>query len=318
MRGIIVKLLNCFIANHPFCSPPYKGGVRGGSNLAIEQFNNCKYPKGFTLIELLVVVAVLGILAGGILIALNIGGTIDKASLVKAKKFAASLENGLAISQVGKWSFEGNVNDTSGYNNTGASLQGNATYDVSCDKLGFGQCLKLDGNGDYVDMNTKVLNSAGNFTLSAWIKATVIIPPNPSIVSEMGADNKEGEFNLRIRTDTRKIEFFRRPTTPPSPNVNILTSNTAITSGKWYHIVGVNSGGTLQFYINGVKDAAVGPGSSSPWPMMSASKTRIGYDVNGYFTGLIDEVQFYKEALTLSQIEQLHAQGVIRRALAIR
>jgi len=45
---------------------------------------------GFTLIELLVVVAVLGILAGGILIALNIGGTIDKASLTKSLSFMAT------------------------------------------------------------------------------------------------------------------------------------------------------------------------------------------------------------------------------------
>ena len=36
------------------------------------------------------------------------------------------------------------------------------------------------------------------------------------------------------------------------------------------------------------------------------------------FNGLIDEVQIYKEALTLSQIEQLYAQGVISRAMAYR
>ena len=317
MRGIIVKLLNCFIVNHPFCSPPYKGGVRGGSNLAIEQFNNCKSPKGFTLIELLVVVAVLGILAGGILIALNIGGVLGKANLTKAKKFAAQLERGLVISQVGKWSFEGNVNDTSGYNNTG-TLQGNATYDVSCDKLGFGQCLKLDGDGDYVDMNTKVLNSAGNFTLSAWIKPTAAISPSgpyPSIVSEIGSP-AAGQFILRI-TDTFRIQFFRQ--TGVLNNTDIITTNTAIALGQWYHIVAVNLGGTsttLQVYINGTKDSAVT--TTSFWGGSVVPRTLIGYDLNGYFTGLIDEVQIYSEALTLSQIQHLYAQGVISRALAYK
>ena len=110
----------------------------------MKQFNNRAY-RGFTLIELLVVVAVLGILAGGILIALNITGTIGKASLTKAKKFAASLERGLTISQVGKWSFEGNADDTSGYGHNGV-LQGGVLPTSACNDLGIGQCLPLDGS----------------------------------------------------------------------------------------------------------------------------------------------------------------------------
>jgi len=61
---------------------------------------------GFTLIELLVTVALLGLLAGGILMVLDIGGILTKAKLTQAKKFSASIEKSLALSQVGKWSFE--------------------------------------------------------------------------------------------------------------------------------------------------------------------------------------------------------------------
>lgn len=68
--------------------------------------------KGFTLIELLIVVGILGIVAVGIVTTLNVVGIISKAELSNAKTLAASLENDLAINQVGKWSFEEGTNAT--------------------------------------------------------------------------------------------------------------------------------------------------------------------------------------------------------------
>ena len=73
---------------------------------AIRPFNHSKARKGFTLIELLIVIAVVGVLAVGVLTAINVTSQIGKANLSKAKTFSASVENSLAINQVGKWSFE--------------------------------------------------------------------------------------------------------------------------------------------------------------------------------------------------------------------
>jgi len=64
----------------------------------MKQDYNREFSKGFTLIELLVTVALLGILAGGILMVLDIGGILTKAKLTQTKKFSASIENSLSLS----------------------------------------------------------------------------------------------------------------------------------------------------------------------------------------------------------------------------
>jgi len=145
----------------------------------MKQHNNIEYSKGFTLVELLVVVAVLGILAGGILIALNIGGVLGKANLTKAKKFAASLENGLAVSQVGKWSFEETSSpskDTSGYNNNGTWGGPVTTRTPEECNLGFGRCVDLGEANSYIRVTDPVSLRVQTHTLAFWIKFKNVPP----------------------------------------------------------------------------------------------------------------------------------------------
>jgi prepilin-type N-terminal cleavage/methylation domain-containing protein len=58
--------------------------------------------KGFTLIELLIVIVVVAVLGTVVVIAINPLEIINSANLAKAKTFAASVENNLAINRVGK------------------------------------------------------------------------------------------------------------------------------------------------------------------------------------------------------------------------
>ncbi|KKQ37153.1 MAG: hypothetical protein US55_C0040G0008 [Candidatus Levybacteria bacterium GW2011_GWC2_37_7] len=59
--------------------------------------------KGFTLIELLIIVAVLGILAAGIIVVIDPLAKINSANLAKTETFAASIQNTLAMDLVGEW-----------------------------------------------------------------------------------------------------------------------------------------------------------------------------------------------------------------------
>ena len=306
----------------------------------MKQHNNIEYSKGFTLIELLVVVAVLGILAGGILIALNIGGVLGKANITKAKKFAASLERGLVISQVGKWSFEDGsgdaAKDTSGYGNNG-DLAGAATtcpggtacptWKTATDcTLGFGGCLSFDGN-DMVLLNPF---SLGNFTVSAWVWSNNW-SDNGSITNGevCGITDDWGVYftgaNGRVRVQI-------------GDNVDnsdtLVDSDSTVPAQSWNHVAVVRSTATtdVKIYINGRLDkTASSPhnrivGASNPECDVGIYPNSVG--IGGHertlalggkgLNGLIDEVQIYKEALTLSQIHQLYAQGVIKHMLGYK
>ena len=295
--------------------------------MSFEFFSLMKHNQtlGFTLIELLVVVAVLGILAGGILIALNIGGTLGKANITKAKRFAASLENGLVISQVGNWSFEDGsadtAKDTSGYGNNGnlagATLCPGGTAcptwktATDCD-LGFGGCLSFDGTDDYVEiLNSLPTNfGAGDFTLSAWINTTTTGSSKSIIETGVFGLMK----SLRINhTSSGELAFF----VLGDAGGNQLEVNVNINDGSWHHVVGVRNGSNIKLYKDSVLvdsdnwDA----GDTDTGAVWLVAKNFFG---SSYTSGLIDEVQIYKEALTLSQIQKLYAQGVISRALAYR
>jgi len=309
----------------------------------MKQHNNIEYSKGFTttsshscgftLIELLVVVAVLGILAGGILIALNIGGTIDKASLTKAKKFAASLENGLAISQVGKWSFEDadtsdTATDTSGYSNNG-NLGGPDScitaiglgacptkLTASACELGLGKCLSFDGTDDYVEIpNSPSTNfKTGDFTLSAWLKTNTTGASKGIIETATVGFGELKSLRINDSAVSGKLTFFVRGATGPDIQ---LDADVNINDNNWHHVVGVRNGTSFRLYKDGV---LVKQGSGDAGDTDTGTSWRIArtFDVSSYTSTLIDQVQIYSEALTLSQIHQLHAEGLIRHALAFR
>jgi len=312
----------------------------------MKQHNNIEYSKGFTttsshscgftLIELLVVVAVLGILAGGILIALNITGTLGKASLTKAKKFAASLENGLAISQVGKWSFEetsGTIaKDTSGYGSNGTftfSVVGGWKASTQCE-LGFGNCIESSGN-DYVSIPDNDNFSFGNstndkpFTLSIWVK-----PVNSSLQEVFISKWASGTgIEWLFVKNSSGVPFLTLIESASGDQASI-TSNTAVRVGEWNYIVatyngvgGSSAANGAEIYQNGVKISSPTRTTDVGYVAMQNTPTNVeiarsNFGVAQYFTGLIDEVQIYKEALTLSQIQNIYVSGVITRAMAYK
>jgi hypothetical protein len=89
---------------------------------------------------------------------------------------------------------------------------------------------------------------------------------------------------------------------------NSVTGST-FTVGKWYHLVGVYNGSTMNFYINGtsVGTAAYTFGAlSSPNGLFSIGGA--GSSSNT-FNGSIDDVRVYNTALSAQQIAQLYALG---------
>jgi len=262
---------------------------------------------GFTLIELLIVIGILGILAAGVVVAINPLAKINSANLAKTKTFAASVENSLAISQVGKWSFEeqtGTIaSDTSGYGNNGTlnnSSMWKSAADPACKDLGFGGCLSFNGT-QFVTIPKNVLGNSNAFTASAWAYLTGSGSWN-TIVGE-GCQG----FDLTI--SSQQVRFGRN-CGGGSPFYNGPT----ISLNRWYHTVIAYDGSSIKLYVDG----KLYNGGSVTYDRANVASMNIGsYSSTGaeFFNGFIDEVSIYSQALLSSQIKQLYVQGLAKHQL---
>lgn len=289
--------------------------------------------KGFTLIELLVVIAVLGILSAGVFTAINITGNLTKANLAKAKTFSASVENALAISQVGKWSFDDSAapgKDTSGYGNNGTLADdfvggsGPTWQTVDQCGLGFGGCLSFDGVGDSVKPITppgfpSSLIPNNKLTLAAWIKPNNLTGNHYIMV-------KNGPFYLQLAGNKLYGQIFAGS---PTASGTSLTGDISLTANAWHHVAMVYDGVNIKLYVDGKFDKQTAKNGNMPSTSgcfligKYSNGSNCEYGVNlgenaSFFSGLIDEVQIYKEALFASQIQQLYGQGFLRHRLALR
>jgi len=293
--------------------------------------------SGFTLVELMVVIAVVGILAAGILVAIDVGGIFGKADLAKAKSFAESVQSGLFVNQVGKWSFEETSGTTakdtsaSGYGNDGTVIGApNWLNSDQCD-LGLGGCVEFNGTSNYINIENfpNAYDFNGSFTLSAWVNKISVSNGNRTIISNWrnasidGVSN-HGVFLEFVNGDIRIV--YRNNGNDASPYFD-LRQTSGISTGAWNHILATYNpslpSANVKVYVNGYQlsgtENATGTFSITGRPLKigslsAADDNEASY--GRYFDGKIDEVSIYDKALVASQIKSLYAQGVIRRAVA--
>jgi hypothetical protein len=84
-------------------------------------------------------------------------------------------------------------------------------------------------------------------------------------------------------------------------------SESVITDGEWHHIGFVWDGSYRSLYVDGIEAAR---DTAAQNPLQSAtSGLRIGagnyLEAGNFFSGLIDDVRIYNEALTADEIETL-------------
>jgi CubicO group peptidase (beta-lactamase class C family) len=163
--------------------------------------------------------------------------------------------------------------------------------------------LEFDGVNDYVS-TAFVLNPAdGAFSVAAWIRDGA---PGQVIISQLDGHGT-GEIWLCVDTSNGNLMTSLMPQKIGRYSPQPLISEYIISDGQWHHISFVWDGSYRILYADGIevaKDTAAQNTlkSATGGLYIGADKTR---GAGTFFSGLIDDVRIYNEALTAEEIAAL-------------
>lgn len=171
--------------------------------------------------------------------------------------------------------FDTDLSDAS-ENDLTATAYGDAAVDGTLSKWGAGSLL-LDGDGDYVEVESSSAFAFSTFTVEAWIY--VISWPQYCWLVDF---RDGGAFTLGFGSG----KFY-----PYVGNVDSAqTSGTAIPTGEWVHVAFVYDGTSVKCYKNGVLSYTLNDADAS----QSANGPKIGSNSSGggeFFHGRIDDLR---------------------------
>ena len=160
-------------------------------------------------------------------------------------------------------------------------------------KSGF---LMLDGIDDYIETPFILDPSEGSFSVFAWVYCWM---PGQVIISQKG---ESGGTWLGTNPSGKLMAGLS------DVNFGALESESFITDVQWYHVGFVYDADTLhrRLYVDGIlvaeDNSAVAGVPSNEGLYIGASKN---LEAGTFFSGMIDDVRIYKQALTTEEIATL-------------
>ncbi|MEV4702129.1 LamG-like jellyroll fold domain-containing protein [Actinoplanes sp. NPDC049316] len=166
-----------------------------------------------------------------------------------------------------------------------------------------GQGLELNGSSQFVDTGAPILNTASDYTASAWVKLDKADGAFQTIVSQDGPSNSD--FFLQYSgADQRFAMSFAgvRALGPVKPE-----------TGRWYHLTGVRDSvkGELRLYVDGEpagRTSACLP-QAAPTGNTVIGRGKYGGNPVDYLDGTVDQVHLYDRALSATEIKALYDSG---------
>lgn len=208
---------------------------------------------------------------------------------------------------VGHWTFDEGAGlvaaDSSGNGRTGTLMAAPGGSNPTWISDGIrGSVLNFDGTG-YVDIANTASDfnfGASGFTIAAWARYSTLIVEDSMIVGKHNAGFENGYFLDALPPDT--LGFF------DNANATRVIATTAYNDNQWHFVVGTNDGAIGRLYVDGQYiDSRPGtPLDNSRDLMVGGAFTYFDTFVAG-FTGSIDDVRVYNNALTQAEISQLYS-----------
>jgi hypothetical protein len=160
--------------------------------------------------------------------------------------------------------------------------------------------LSFDGQNDIVNIpNDAALNFAGSssMTVTAWVSAAGA--PGGACCGTIVGQRTPGNWVLRDDRRSAGAEF-EILVSPGWQGDGAGDGVPRTPLGEWHHIAAVVDGSQVRIYVDG----SMGDSFSYTGPMAGAgTPTDIGGGSDGFFNGLIDDVQIYDSALADWQVK---------------
>jgi hypothetical protein len=163
----------------------------------------------------------------------------------------------------------------------------------------------FDGENDFVNIsNSSSLNMEYGITVSAWIKSDswALTSWGSTIVGKDDWHDGESHGYVLRTGDNGNLSFTIGKNN--SDQWEEALTNSEMTTGKWYYVVGTFNGSALKAYINGSEKASTTLSNTiienSTYPLNFG---RSPYDTSRLFDGTIDEIRISNVARNESWIQ---------------
>ncbi|HEY4500157.1 MAG TPA: LamG-like jellyroll fold domain-containing protein [Candidatus Paceibacterota bacterium] len=204
---------------------------------------------------------------------------------------------------VGYWKFDNNTNDSSG-NNLNGTPAVPATYPTG--KVN--QAMNFNGVNQYVNLGIPTpLQITSDLSLSAWIYANNVTCNTWISCGIISKHFQTSSYGWSLFINTTLPDLF----IPDFPMNGTEVTGAALTTGQWYHLVGVFDplALKLRMYTNGIKTGEV-PYVRTLYndptvPVYIGRHPNAGSG-NPYFNGYIDEVRVHNRVLTDAEISAMY------------
>jgi len=154
--------------------------------------------------------------------------------------------------------------------------------------------VEFDGTDDY--LYTPLAPFMPSQTVCVWVKTS---NSGQSVLGWSDGHPTHGTMDRNIYFNADGTVTFRIWT----GQTTIVTSNGPVNDGEWHHLaVGYTEGEQMWLYVDGVFESSTD--SSNIWNSYNTPYFTAGIEsmVSTYFTGAIDDIRIYDEALTQDQI----------------
>lgn len=208
----------------------------------------------------------------------------------------------LADGLVGHYSFTGNAEDSSVNKNHGVPT---ATV-LSADRFNRqNSAFLFNGINSYVRIKSINMDKSKAMTISVWIKPNNLTSKLLTTITRQEGPIGKLDWILAFQNAGKILSFGLSTESEPYNELDLTINPDSFTDGKWHHLLALYDGEKRYIYLD---NKLIGSNSKSGIVSFTSIQASIGSTsatLEEFFNGQIDDLRFYKRALTSAEIKHL-------------